>query len=1149
MPTLTIHVQDENGAPLAGASVLAEGPAISRHVPSGDDGRAMIALPVSRPAYLSVRVRKDGFVPKLITWNLDQPSFNLPGDFTLKMEKVHTIGGVVRNDAGQPVAGAQVVLIIRGSSMGGMAQQVFNDIWEQRVTTDPAGRWHFDEAPADLRSLLVTLEHPDYVSDEEIYPLPPDDDFRQQKAVLIAHKGVAVDGIVTDEKGKPVAGVDVTFGEAGSDSTTSPGTRTDDAGHFHFGALSIARRSMLAPVLTFISDDYAPEMVELRAPIGSRNLQVRLTPGSPLRVWLTDRQGQPLKNATLVADGWRGHRPFINLHFQSDRDGMIVWDHAPEDPITYVLLADSHQTQKIILQPKDEVQAVQIKSPTVVTGRVVDATTKQPVTHYDLIFGVYYPEKHPWASGWARGAALHLETDSYRYVFDDEARLDDGDGSGPGTEGFHRLRIEAPGYEPGVSRPIANDEASVTIDFQLKPAPTIHGVITAADDTPVQGAQVAVAGPGNALSIAEGFCRDRWSHQIVTTNEKGEYDLPAQEEDFPVAIIQPDAGYFTTTYHALKAAPNVKLLPWGELDIATSVKKDAGPQYFVRYLDEDKASSQKKRIRFQTYKPTESRDGLEIYKHLVAGAVRIGQYGQANNEGDVVQIQGGATRHFDGKTGAPAVVTAKAAPAGNTPAIPTATLVVHVINKDGRPIPGATVQPVGLRSKEEPSTGYGWGRQNVPGVQTGTTDAHGNATITFPVHPMDNLTTGMVIVLVQHPDACSAQVELNVDAPRPVTLVRGTKLSFRIEPVPGVLFSRIYADVAGDRQRADFLTWHSPDGQIVSAHFPDGNYLARMVAITAQGTLYFSNSSMFSPPDYPKFSLDQKTLDRMIQERPPIVVTGPWTVFAVTEGRTVHGRLDPSVPRPVKGGWAVANVTSPALIPSSCATLTNNWRASTDVAEDGSFTFADLPQGTLEIMAGCEGYVAKDTSAQPLAGGSIRRAQVITGNLDPPVTIAMEPTGAARITIQTPDGKPLAGALVYFNPNQSLGRSTSILGTRFNSIDLLRNRDDASDDRAAKIRPAIPQFSAETDGNGIALVKGLPAGQQTFYVESKSYDMPIQTDLPLSRPGEIWIPRRSGTITVSANAEASALVKMEPKGSSSLSTAVQAASEESDLSR
>ena len=479
------------------------------------------------------------------------------------------------------------------------------------------------------------------------------------------------------------------------------------------------------------------------------------------------------------------------------------------------------------------------------------------------------------------------------------------------------------------------------------------------------------------------------------------------------------------------------------------------------------------------------------------------------DEGQVIPIGSGETKRFDWKTGSPAVMNPVAAVSGgSSQAIQTATLVVHVVNSQGEPVQGAVVKPIGLRSKEEPGSYYfGSPSGRAIAVQTERTDGDGNATISFPARPIDHLTTGAVAVLVEHQDSCTANVELNVDAPRPVTLVRGTKVAFSAQLVPDVDFSRVYADISSDRQRAPFLKWdRSPDGQSVSAHLPDGKYLARVVAITGEGKAYFSASMPLLLPS---------------------PIPGDQTIsFSVQEGTALKGRLDPGVPRPVKGGWAVAHVTSPELDPTNCSSITNSWRTSADVAEDGSFTLTNLPPGTLEIMAGCDGYVSKDTSAKPIT--RVRQAQVINADQEQPINISLEPTGAVRVTVRTPDGKPLARANVTLNPNQMLGRGTNILGTRSDSIEMLRNQE-SDPDALARFRAVVPQFSAKTDASGIAIVKGLPAGQQTFVVQSESFTMPVQKDQPPTSSGRMWIPRRMGTVTVAPAVETSAEVRMETK--------------------
>jgi hypothetical protein len=188
----------------------------------------------------------------------------------------------------------------------------------------------------------------------------------------------------------------------------------------------------------------------------------------------------------------------------------------------------------------------------------------------------------------------------------------------------------------------------------------------------------------------------------------------------------------------------------------------------------------------------------------------------------------------------------------------------------------------------------------------------------------------------------------------------------------------------------------------------------------------------------------------------------------------------------------------------------------------------DLPAGSVKIMAGCDGYISKDLGATPISG--IRQAQDVAPHADQPFSISMEPTGDARVLVQTPDGKPLAGAIVGFCPNQSFASGTNIVGTRADSSKMLQSRDQGFD-ALARSGPEVPRFSATTDATGEAVIKGLPPGDQIFFVSAENYEMRIQANAPY--------PRRMTTITVKSSTEVFAKVKLEPKGSMSLSAAMQ----------
>jgi hypothetical protein len=230
-----------------------------------------------------------------------------------------------------------------------------------------------------------------------------------------------------------------------------------------------------------------------------------------------------------------------------------------------------------------------------------------------------------------------------------------------------------------------------------------------------------------------------------------------------------------------------------------------------------------------------------------------------------------------------------------------------------------------MRSREERGSWYGWGRRPVPGILSGISDAAGNATITYPAHVRDELTVAAVTATVEHPEYCGAQVEVSVDAPSPIVLARGAPARLNASSAPNIQFAALHADVADDHRQSHTLKWQrEPGSDTVTSFLPDGKYMARLVGRTADGQLYFSAPALFSAPSASTLNFAWK----------------------LKQGTSFHGKLDDSVPRPVKAGWVVAHVTSPNLVRDACGVLALRWYSTADVAEDGTFhlqTFRKAP--------------------------------------------------------------------------------------------------------------------------------------------------------------------------------------------------------------
>ncbi len=126
-------------------------------VATGKDGLATFDYPPNaRIESLWVIARKAGLVPVAIVWMDQNHPVELPALKELRFVPGTTIGGIVQDEAGHPIAGATV-------EVGGppteteSAHQGFS---LATIETDAQGRWRADNAPGDLTGIWVNVKHP-----------------------------------------------------------------------------------------------------------------------------------------------------------------------------------------------------------------------------------------------------------------------------------------------------------------------------------------------------------------------------------------------------------------------------------------------------------------------------------------------------------------------------------------------------------------------------------------------------------------------------------------------------------------------------------------------------------------------------------------------------------------------------------------------------------------------------------------------------------------------------------------------------------------------------------------------------------------------------------------------------------------------------
>ena len=161
-------------------------------------------------------------------------------------------------------------------------------------------------------------------------------------------------------------------------------------------------------------------------------------------------------------------------------------------------------------------------------------------------------KRSPWCLGWSRGEtfspywnrsrARPATGGRYEIQFDDLTR-----------QQGRRLRVEADGYMPAVSRVIRDDEDNPVVNFVLQKGAGIAGVVQLPDGTPLAGADVVLVSPSQPAFLTNGLPPRGNDHRIVKTGGDGHFTFPPQEPPYTIVVLH-DRGFAEQTIRNAGAA-------------------------------------------------------------------------------------------------------------------------------------------------------------------------------------------------------------------------------------------------------------------------------------------------------------------------------------------------------------------------------------------------------------------------------------------------------------------------------------------------------------------------------------------------------------------------------------------------------------------
>ncbi len=549
--SLTLHVVDEQGEPLGRAwALLRVGKRRTRHKADAS-GRVTFDVPLDQ--WFSVFVHAKGLVSMFGAW---EPAKDVPpaGQYKIMLGRPTTIGGLVRDEQGRPVKGAQISI---STGLPIREEMYFGPSFGGKVKTDAQGRWRFGGMPNQFisDSCYIALSHPDYVRSMHRHyePRPSAEGLRKLTSVMILKKGLTVEGVVTDLKGRPIVGARVARGERfGHVPVAVNIRRSDKQGRYRFD------NCRLGPLtLTVVAPGHAPELRQTTVTKDMAPVDFRLKPGRTLRLRVVDQHGKPIIKARVCPDTWCGCRTLYGMGISGNTDdqGRWVWDGAPDDEVIY----DSHHRDymscrdlPLVAGPRE--QTIVLHPKLVISGRVFDEKTGKPIPSFRVLPGVDRWQEGDYHTYWQRDyEAASGKRGRYKITIDEPAEK-------------RLIRIEAPGYRPAVSRAIANDEGNVTLDFKLHPAKCPTGIVEGPDGKPLAKAEVFLCTPSRRPYVTNGRVRaSQRSVPWTQTDAEGRFALPATDEPFMLLVLH-GAGHAEVSEVEIEASSTIRVNRWARLE-------------------------------------------------------------------------------------------------------------------------------------------------------------------------------------------------------------------------------------------------------------------------------------------------------------------------------------------------------------------------------------------------------------------------------------------------------------------------------------------------------------------------------------------------------------------------------------------------------
>ncbi|MBI4661791.1 MAG: carboxypeptidase regulatory-like domain-containing protein [Verrucomicrobia bacterium] len=552
---ITVNRRDGN-QPLAGVRVSVRLGDKSEPVGASETdaaGKCTVKWTKDWKGAVLARAEKSGFAPLQMSWQGIAEEDAPPEEFTFLLSPSETVGGRLLDQAGQPVADARISLNFPQRLTG---PRVPVDGFT--VQTDAEGRWKMEIVPAGVTSLRVTATHPNCVAPDGSKDVQPSlASLRDQSSVIRLERVLELSGRVLSPEGKPVSGAKVVrgseWGIMGVEDNMS--TETDAKGEFRFERLKAGKVMIVAE-----APGFGPAIANAEVRVGAPPVELRLQAPHVLRGLIKDLAGKPIEGVRIRADDWERYR-YPGWEATTDAEGRFVFSNMPPGTVSLDITKAGYMGRLMHRFTVGEPEQILALGPILrLHGRVLDAATGEPVAQFKMTPGwprqVFREGKLENSGGeWANYDTKQFGKGAYDWTFNRPIV------AGTTQPYDFLLRVEAEGYDPGMSRAFKPDEGDATFDFQLKKGTGLKGLVKLPDGTPVANAKVYAFTGYNWPYMQNGLVQGGSRATEYITGPDGSFKMSKPIEPMNLLVVH-DWGLAEHETGGLETSEEIVLHRW-----------------------------------------------------------------------------------------------------------------------------------------------------------------------------------------------------------------------------------------------------------------------------------------------------------------------------------------------------------------------------------------------------------------------------------------------------------------------------------------------------------------------------------------------------------------------------------------------------------